>query len=342
MSETRLSQSSEGSEARLAEIRQPLQQRPRVYLISDVLLYREGLCSSPVLQTHLAMVGAGGSGEFLDRILALRPDVLLLDLACRGSLTIPRRAQQVLPGVRVVAFAVADADENVVACAEAGISSYVTQNGSSEDLVAAVRAALRGELVCSPRVAGLLFSRMAAMCDGRPKRSVDALLTPREREIAALVARNLPNKQIARQLRLGPTTVKNHVHNILQKLNIHRRGDVARLQVGGNRWRIDTTTQAAERLSGSESVNPLPFGAGSITTSKARAAPRRPLTQIHDPDRIWIKWGIDKAFRPGRSASPDPERIRLPSMIQIIPRIINRSGWLIRVDDNSARLECRE
>jgi DNA-binding NarL/FixJ family response regulator len=148
--------------------------------------------------------------------------------------------------VRVVAFAVADVDENVLACAEAGISSYVTQTGSSEDLVAAVRAALRGELVCSPRIAGLLFRRMAAIRGGRPVASGTAL-TPREREIAGMLTRNLPNKEIARRLRLGPTTVKNHVHSILQKLNIHRRGEVARLQIDGLRWRVDTNTQAAEQ-----------------------------------------------------------------------------------------------
>jgi DNA-binding NarL/FixJ family response regulator len=193
------------------------------------------------------MVGAGGSGDFPEQISALRPDVLLLDLAVRGSLTIPRRAQQVLPGLRVVAFAVADVDENVLACAEAGISSYVMQDGSPEDLVAAVLSALRGELVCSPRVAGLIFSRMAALCDGRPIASIDGPLTRREREIAALVACNLPNKEIARRLRLGPTTVKNHVHNILQKLNIHRRGEIAGLRLERNVWRADTPLQAREQ-----------------------------------------------------------------------------------------------
>jgi DNA-binding NarL/FixJ family response regulator len=64
------------------------------------------------------------------------------------------------------------------------------------------------------------------------------VLTPREREIAALVACNLPNKEIARRLRLGPATIKNHVHNILQKLNIHRRGDIAG-RLKPDSWRAD-------------------------------------------------------------------------------------------------------
>jgi DNA-binding NarL/FixJ family response regulator len=197
------------------------------------------------------MVGAGGSGDFPDRISALRPDVLLLDVAARDSLTIPRRAQQILPDVRVVAFAVADVDQNVLACAEAGISGYVTQEGSSEDLVAAILSALRGELACSPRIAGLLFSRMAALCNRQPRGFADAPLTPREREIAAMVARSMRNKEIARYLRLGPSTVKNHVHNILQKLNIHRRADVARLRLGGNRWRAEGVAEVLEPRQGS-------------------------------------------------------------------------------------------
>jgi two-component system, NarL family, nitrate/nitrite response regulator NarL len=282
MPDTKPSQSSAGRVLSLADIPQPMPRRPRVYLISDVLLYREGLSSSPVLQTQLEMVGAGGSGDFPDRISALRPDALLLDLGCRGSLAIPRRAQQILPDVRIVAFAVADVDDNVLACAEAGISSYVMQNGSSEDLVAAVRAALRGELVCSPRIAGLLFSRLATVCDGRPMASIDALLTPREREIAAMLARNLPNKEIARQLCLGPTTVKNHVHNILQKLNIHRRGDVARLQIDGHRWRVDTTNQAAERPHASDNVNPRSNSRRLASLASAQHGRHLPRA---DPDR---------------------------------------------------------
>jgi two-component system, NarL family, nitrate/nitrite response regulator NarL len=211
---------------------------PRVYVVSDVRLYREGLISS-LQQGGLEVLGAGSSGDILDQISALRPEVLLLDIAARDSLGVPRRAQQVHPTLRVVAFAVAEADENVLACAEAGVSGYVTQDGSVEDLVTAVLGVLKGELRCSPRTAALLFSRLAALSAGRPTAVADTVLTRREREIAALVACNLPNKEIARRLRLCPATIKNHVHNILQKLNIHRRRDIAGLRLDPNPWRPD-------------------------------------------------------------------------------------------------------
>ena len=212
---------------------------PRVYVVSDVRLYREGLISSLARQSGLKVLGAGPSSDVLGQITALRPEVLLLDLAARDSLTLPRRAQQVHPTLRVVAFAVTEAEEYVLACAEAGISSYVAQDGSVEDLVTAVLCALKGELQCSPRTAALLFRRLATLSGGRSTGSADSVLTPREREIAALVACNLPNKEIARRLRLGPATIKNHVHNILQKLNIHRRGDIAGRRLKPDAWRAD-------------------------------------------------------------------------------------------------------
>jgi DNA-binding NarL/FixJ family response regulator len=229
----------EGSSASPAEVRRLA--APQVYIVSDVRLYRDGLTS--VLQSHLDVIGTGGSGDFLDQIASLHLDVLLLDLTVRDSLQMPRRARQIFPALPVVAFAVGELERDVLACAEAGISGYVMHNGTAEDLVAAVHCALRGELMCSPRVAALLFNRMATLSNGSVTDFADAPLTRREREIATLIVRNLPNKEIARHLRLGPTTVKNHVHNILQKLNIHRRGEVARLQLHENRWRVDADTE---------------------------------------------------------------------------------------------------
>jgi DNA-binding NarL/FixJ family response regulator len=182
----------------------------------------------------------------------LRPDALLLDLGVRNSLEVPRQARRILPALPVIAFAAGELERDIVACAEAGISGYVMHNGTADDLVVAVYCALNGELMCSPRVAAVLFDRMATLSERWVADFASASLTRREQEIAALVARNLPNKEIARHLRLGPTTVKNHVHNILQKLNIHRRGDVARLQLDGNRWQMDTAAvQTTERHRGS-------------------------------------------------------------------------------------------
>jgi DNA-binding NarL/FixJ family response regulator len=196
---------------------------PRVYVVSEVRLYREGLITSLADQGGLLLVGAGSCSEALSQLGSLRPDVILLDVAARDSLALPRQALLMVPELRVIAFAVADVEADVLACAEAGFCGYVAQDGSAEDLVEAVRSAVSDELVCSPRIASMLFGRLGRISATRTIPSADGLLTRREREIAALVARGLQNKEIARQLGISGATIKNHVHNILQKLNIQRR-----------------------------------------------------------------------------------------------------------------------
>jgi len=202
---------------------------PRVYLVSAVRLYREGLIGSLAQNGGLHLVGAGSCLEALDQIGSLTPDVMLLDMAARDSLALPRQARELVPELRVIAFAIA-VEAEVLACAEAGCCSYVAQDGSVEDLVNAVRCAFSDELLCSPRIASMLFSRLGSLSVTPPASLPEAALTLREHEIAALVSRGLPNKAIARQLGLSGATIKNHVHNILQKLGVQRRGEIALLQ----------------------------------------------------------------------------------------------------------------
>ncbi len=172
------------------------------------------------------MAGSGPVADALELVAQVAPDVLLLDVAAPHALQLTRPAVAVLPGLRVVAFAVAEIAADVLACAEAGICGYVAKDGSVEDVVAAVLRARSGELVCSPRIAASLFERVGALSTRtKPQASLDGL-TCREIEIARLVARGLSNKAIARDLRLSVATIKNHVHNVLQKLQLERRGDI--------------------------------------------------------------------------------------------------------------------
>jgi DNA-binding NarL/FixJ family response regulator len=101
---------------------------------------------------------------------------------------------------------------------------------------------VKGELACSPRIAAALFERLAALSSKSAAARWDSVLTPREREIAGLLVRGLPNKVIARDLFLEPATVKNHVHNILQKLNLQPRGEIATLRLDADIARSDVQT----------------------------------------------------------------------------------------------------
>jgi two-component system, NarL family, nitrate/nitrite response regulator NarL len=101
---------------------------------------------------------------------------------------------------------------------------FVGRDGTLAELATAVERALAGEVRCSPKLAALLCERVAALA-GRMG-DVPSGLTRRERQIADLVADGLSNKEIAIELRIGPATVKNHIHNILEKLHVPRRGAI--------------------------------------------------------------------------------------------------------------------
>jgi DNA-binding NarL/FixJ family response regulator len=207
--------------------------RPRVFIVSDVRLLCDGLTLALSQQPSLHVMGSADLTAAPTQITALRPDVVLLDIGTPGGLDMPPLLRQALPDLKVVAIAVNDVEQEVFACAEARVSGFVSRNGSVQDLVAAVHCAVRNELVCSPRIAALLFGKVAALRSEKVGERSDAALTRREHEIAALMTRGLSNKEIARQLRIQNATVKNHIHNILGKLQVHRRGEVAARMEGG-------------------------------------------------------------------------------------------------------------
>src|SRR5439155_3862772 len=128
---------------------------------------------------------------------------------------------------RIVAFAVVETDAEILACAEAGVSAWVPREGSIDDLVATIESVERDELHCPPKLASTLFRRLASLTRRLPQRSPADGLTAREREILALIDRGLSNKEIAVRLSVEVTTVKNHVHNILDKLQVSRRNEAA-------------------------------------------------------------------------------------------------------------------
>ena len=202
--------------------------RPRIFILSSIKLCREGLALSLSQRPELEVIGdAALSAEALALLVRAAPAAVLLDFATPGALNLPKELNRLTPGIKVIAFAVSDIDNELIACAEAGIAGFVTQDGSIDDLLASIRNALRGEVICSPRVTGLLFKRMAALSDAAPALYGKSVLTRREREIIELVNEGRSNKEIARSLRIASATVKNHVHNILEKLQVRRRGEAA-------------------------------------------------------------------------------------------------------------------
>jgi two-component system, NarL family, nitrate/nitrite response regulator NarL len=225
--------------------------RPRIFILSEVRLYREGVLMILGRTGAVDILGAGAPPEAFASIAEMAPDVVVLDASSHNGLSLSRHVREIAPRSKIVAFAISGADQHVIACAEAGISAFVTRDGSPEDLVGAVHQAMRGELVCSPRQTALLLGRVAALSAGRTQAIDVDVLTPREREIVVLVEQGLSNKEIARRLRVGTPTVKNHVHNILEKLRVRRRGEV------GARMRQGTHDDWSAIIAGTAALPPL-------------------------------------------------------------------------------------
>jgi two-component system nitrate/nitrite response regulator NarL len=204
--------------------------RIRVLVASDIRLYREELDRALRESQELTVVGSAGSAaEAIERTRKLEVDVVLLDVAMSGALSIAKTLAFAGGFRKIVALGMAEDEAQVLSCAQVGVAAYVTHDGSVEDIVAAIRAAVHGEVYCSPKVAGSLFRRIAAMSTDRPRRMGNGALTAREAQILKLIQQGMSNKMIARVLGIELTTVKNHVHSILLKLGIHRRAEAVSL-----------------------------------------------------------------------------------------------------------------
>jgi len=122
---------------------------------------------------------------------------------------------------------VVDEERQALRCAEAGVAAFVTGEATGEQLLAAILDVGRGEFSCSPRISALLVERVRTLSQSAAAPTPHAHLTPRERAIADLVAEGLSNKEIAARLGIELCTVKNHVHHILEKLQVARRTQAA-------------------------------------------------------------------------------------------------------------------
>jgi two-component system, NarL family, nitrate/nitrite response regulator NarL len=199
----------------------------RILIVGEIRVYRDGLAHAVGRHPDVLVVGCASSEiEACEVIAALCPDVVLLDMATAGSYRTVAQLRRLAPGARVVALGVANLEGEVMACAEAGVAGYVPREGTLDMLVEAIQSAVRGELSCSPQLAGSMLRRIAALSADR-QAGAGKVLTPREMEILSLIDDGCSNKDIAKRLGIELATVKNHVHNLLEKLHVHRRAEAA-------------------------------------------------------------------------------------------------------------------
>jgi two-component system nitrate/nitrite response regulator NarL len=210
-----------------------------VVIVDDHPLFREGVAQTLASAPDIEIMAEGGSAEDAIRLVSdLLPDILLLDINIPGgglfaAQTIASRS----PVTKIVMLTVSEEEENLVAALRAGARAYVLKGVSGRDLIAILRGVVAGEVYITPVLAASLLIEMTGGGQ-REKSAANVLddLTEREHEVLELVAAGLSNKEIGHQLYLSEKTVKHHMTNILQKLQVRNRVEAAMLsQRGGGR-----------------------------------------------------------------------------------------------------------
>ena len=178
-------------------------------------------------------VGGGRIGRSSIRarvIQDVEPDIVLLDVGMAHGPPLAREIRQEVARTKVIALAVSDTSADAISWAGAGVSGYITRDQAIEDLVATIERAARGEIVCPQEVVASLLEGLAGQDrenTASPKSRLERL-TMREAEILTLIEAGMSNKEIARALSVSLSTIKNHVHSVLRKLEVTHRFDAAR------------------------------------------------------------------------------------------------------------------
>jgi two-component system nitrate/nitrite response regulator NarL len=211
----------------------------RVLVVSDVRMVQEGLNWVLAQEERVDVIGTADIEHAKDQSTRLRPDVVLIDAARQSSVGFVKDLVAAAPTSKVVAFGVSESDDSeILALAAAGTAGYVRESAAAHDVVRVLERVMCNELPCSPRTAASLYRRVAVLSPAGSDIATNGQtcgatpLSRRELEIVHLIERGLTNKEIGRGLGIEPATVKNHIHNICEKLQVHRRGEViARVRV---------------------------------------------------------------------------------------------------------------
>jgi DNA-binding NarL/FixJ family response regulator len=195
-----------------------------VLIVSQNVLFSAGLDALLSRDDSILVHGTAEEvGEALERLQQNPVEVALVD-ACESN---PSTTIRVLadrdPNLKILALGVSDVQSNVIDLVEAGALGVISRRASLDETLEAIRSVAKGEAVVSPRATATLIRRLNLLAADLTVESAQSHLTARELEVLELLARDLSNKEIAELLTLEVATVKNHVHSILQKLNLHRR-----------------------------------------------------------------------------------------------------------------------
>ena len=226
----------------------------QILLIQDNRLLRDGIASMLKKQSDMHVVATVGNGENILLMMGkLNPNIVLLDLGLRNqnSLQVVKLIKKHFPETKVIVMDLIPLQADVFEFVQAGVSGFILKDANVTEFYKTIRSVYRGTQVLPPHLTGSLFSQIVehAINGSKPSAIVESVrTTKRERQVIELIADGFTNKEIAQKLHLSTYTVKSHVHNILEKLALHTRVQIAKHAHLSDSYKtaIDTTSLISE------------------------------------------------------------------------------------------------
>ncbi len=206
---------------------QPVSIEPiRALVVDDQELFRRGLVMLLSTEADIEVIGEASDGVAgTEMATSLAPDVVLLDVRMpkRTGIEACRAIKEVVPSAKIIMLTVSDEEADLYEAVKNGAAGYLLKDSSIEDVAQAIRVVADGQSLISPSMAVKLIDEFKQMSKPNRGQVPGLRLTERELEVLRLVAKGLNNRDIAKQLFISENTVKNHVRNILEKLQLHSR-----------------------------------------------------------------------------------------------------------------------
>jgi DNA-binding NarL/FixJ family response regulator len=204
----------------------------RLLIIEDNRLLRDGIHT--ILKPHkdIVIIATSGDGKnTLLKIQQLKPNVVLLDLGLRSqnSLHVVEVVKKEFPKAKIIVMDLAPVQADILQYVKAGADGFILKDASLNDLLITIRTVAEGSTVLPPLLIDSLFSQIVdhAVREGKPKLKEAVRMTKREREVIGLLSEGMSNREIGQKIRISTYTVKSHIHNIMEKLALHTRLEIA-------------------------------------------------------------------------------------------------------------------
>lgn len=204
----------------------------RLLLIEDNRLLRDGILAILKPQKDILLVAASGDGKStLDKIQKLKPNVVLLDLGLRSqnSLHVVELVKNDFPNAKIIVMDLAPVQGDILQYVKAGANGFILKDASLNDFLITIRTVAEGSTVLPALLVDSLFSQIVehAVREGKTTLKEAVLMTKRERDVITLLSEGMSNREIGQKIHISTYTVKSHIHNIMEKLTLHTRLEIA-------------------------------------------------------------------------------------------------------------------